>query len=183
MYAVISIKGKQYRVEEGRKVAVDKIDAKEGSAVKVDKVLAVEINGEHLFGEDAAKAQVKAKITEHFRDDKIVVLKYKSKNRYRKTTGHKQKLTMINIEEINVPGIEKPVKKVEKPKQTPKPKAESVKKEPEVKETEKAPKLTEGEAGAPAESVGKKSKESKPSAEKEAKKTSSSEAASKKTEE
>lgn len=120
MYAVILVKGKQYRVEEGEQVAVDKINAKEGSPVSVDKVLAIEVNGEHLFGAEAAKAQIKAKIVEHFRGDKVTVFKYKSKNRYRRTLGHKQKLTMLEIEEINVPGVEKPAKKVEKPKKAPK---------------------------------------------------------------
>lgn len=128
MYAVILVKGKQYRVEEGEKFAVDKINAKEGSPVSVDKVLAIEINGEHLFGVEAGKAQIKAKVVEHFRDDKITVFKYKSKNRYRRTLGHKQKLTMLEIEEINVPGIEKP-KKVEKPKKAPKTEDKTKKKE------------------------------------------------------
>ena len=173
MYAVILIKGKQYRVEEGAEVAVDKINAKEGSSYTIDKVLAVEANGQHLFGEDVSKASVKAKIAEHFRGDKITVLKYKNKSRYRRTLGHKQQLTLLKIEEINVHGITKPASKVEKPKVLPKPKAETVKKEVKKEaQKESKPKATiKPKATTPAgNQVAKKPSISKTTTEKEEKK-------------
>lgn len=102
MYAIVEISGKQYKVQEGDIVFVNRMDnLEEGSSVVFDKVLFVSNNGKVKIGEDTVKgAKVKATVIGHGKAKKIIVFKYKAKKNYRRTQGHRQPYTKIQIEKI-----------------------------------------------------------------------------------
>lgn len=101
MYAVINSGGKQYRVQPGETVRVDKLDAEVGQNVKFEEVLAVQTDKEFKVGTPTvAGASVKATVLDHGRADKIIVFKFKRKKQYKKTTGHRQDYTAVKISEI-----------------------------------------------------------------------------------
>ncbi|MGI6424900.1 MAG: 50S ribosomal protein L21 [Tepidanaerobacteraceae bacterium] len=101
MYAIIETGGKQYRVSEGDVIRVEKLSAKEGELVELDKVLAVSKDDQLLVGKPwLDEAKVTAKVLQHGRGDKIIVFKYKPKKNYRKKQGHRQPFTEIQIEKI-----------------------------------------------------------------------------------
>lgn len=98
--AVILMGGKQYIVSENDELSVEKIDTKEKGAFEVKDVLAV-INGDEIeIGSPRAKAKVTAEVIEHGRGEKIHVIKYKPKVRYRRKIGHRQAYTKIKITSI-----------------------------------------------------------------------------------
>lgn len=102
MYAIIETGGKQYKVQEGDVVFIEKLSAEEGEAVVFDKVLA--ISGEDSFkaGSPVIEgASVNAKVLGHGKDKKIIVFKYKPKKGYRRKQGHRQPYTKVQIEKIN----------------------------------------------------------------------------------
>src|ERR1700759_1015199 len=96
MYAVIESGGKQYKVEEGTALFVDRLDAKEGDKVSLRPVLFRD--GEVIVGaKDLAKVKIEAKVAEHLRGEKIKVFKYKAKKGYRKRAGHRSELTRLEV--------------------------------------------------------------------------------------
>ena len=101
MYAVIETGGKQYRVQEGDVVFVEKLSASEGEEYTFDKVLAVSKNDELLTGNPVEGATVSAKVLSQGKDKKIIVFKYKPKKGYRRKQGHRQPHTKVQIEKIN----------------------------------------------------------------------------------
>ncbi|KGG80192.1 50S ribosomal protein L21 [Caloranaerobacter azorensis] len=102
MYAVIETGGKQYRVQEGDTLFIEKVAGNEGETVKFDKVLLVSNDGEVKIGKPFVEgATVDAKIVEHGKGKKIIVFKYKAKKDYRKKQGHRQPYTKVVIEKIN----------------------------------------------------------------------------------
>lgn len=102
MYAVIETGGKQYKVQEGDVVFIEKLVADEGAVVNFDKVLAVAGEGSVTFGNPVvASASVSAKVLGHGKEKKIIVFKYKAKKNYRNKTGHRQPYTKVQIEKIN----------------------------------------------------------------------------------
>jgi large subunit ribosomal protein L21 len=102
MYAIILTGGKQYKVQEGDVVFVEKLFAEEGEAITFDKVLAVSKEGTVNFGAPIlAAASVNAKILSHGKGEKIVVFKYKAKKNVKKKQGHRQPYTKVQIEKIN----------------------------------------------------------------------------------
>jgi len=101
MYAVIETGGKQYRVAPGQTIEVDTIAGDIGSAVEFDRVLALSNEANELVLGDALKtARVRGKIASHGRGDKILVFKFKRKKQYKKTIGHRQNYTRVQVEEI-----------------------------------------------------------------------------------
>ncbi len=103
MYAIVEISGKQYKVQEGDIVFVDRLEAEEGNEVSFDKVLFVSDDKKISIGEDTVKgAVVKATVIGHGREKKVIVYKYKAKKNERKTRGHRQPYTKIQIEKISV---------------------------------------------------------------------------------
>ncbi len=101
MYAVIETGGKQFRVEEGNVLFVEKLEANVGDTVTIDKVLLVEKDGVVKVGTpvvDGAKAVLK--VVEHGKGKKIVVFKYKPKKNYRRKQGHRQPYTKVVVEAI-----------------------------------------------------------------------------------
>ncbi len=103
MYAIVEISGKQYKVQEGDIVFVDRIEsAEEGQELTFDKVLLVSDGKKVTVGTDTVKgATVTASVVGHGKSKKIVVFKYKAKKNYRRTQGHRQPYTKIQIEKIS----------------------------------------------------------------------------------
>ncbi|QEK12035.1 50S ribosomal protein L21 [Crassaminicella thermophila] len=102
MYAIIETGGKQYRVQEGDTLFVEKIEANEGETVEFDKVLALSKEGKLSVGAPVVDgAKVSATVLENGKAPKIIVFKYKAKKDYRKKQGHRQPYTKIKIEKIN----------------------------------------------------------------------------------
>lgn len=100
-FAVIKTGGKQYIVTEGVWYEFEKLDAEEGAQVVFEEVLLVSDKGTVKIGEPFVNgAKVTGKVIEQFKDKKVVVLKYKPKKRYRKTTGHRQNKSKVMIEKI-----------------------------------------------------------------------------------
>ena len=99
MYAVIESCGKQYKVAEGDVVFFEKLDAEEGKKVKFDNVVLVSGNdGKIEVGSPYVKgAKVEGKVVSHGKAKKILVYKYKAKKNYRRTQGHRQPYTKVEI--------------------------------------------------------------------------------------
>lgn len=101
MYAVLTTGGKQYRVQEGDVLFVEKLNAEVDATVELTEVLAVSKNGELKVGTPVVEgAKVVAKVLSQGKAKKVVVFKYKRKKDYRKKTGHRQSYTKLVIEKI-----------------------------------------------------------------------------------
>jgi large subunit ribosomal protein L21 len=102
-YAVIESGGKQYKVEEGSSLLVDRLDAKEGDKVNLRPVL---FRGDDVLagGKALEKVKVEAKVTEHLRGPKIKVFKYKAKKGYRRRAGHRSELTRLEVTKLKGKG-------------------------------------------------------------------------------
>ncbi len=101
MYAVIETGGKQYRVSPGQTIEVDTIVGDVGADVEFDRVLAISSDANELsLGEGLKSARVRGKIAAHGRGDKIIVFKFKRKKQYKRTIGHRQNFTRVQVEEI-----------------------------------------------------------------------------------
>jgi large subunit ribosomal protein L21 len=100
MYAVIETGGKQYRVAPGQTIDVDTLAGDIGTAVEFDRVLAVSNDGGLSLGDAVKSARVRGKIMAHGRGDKILVFKFKRKKQYKRTIGHRQDYTRVQVEEI-----------------------------------------------------------------------------------
>ena len=102
MYAVIQTGGKQYRVQQGDVIFVEKINAQADEAVTFDEVLLVGNDGETKIGTPVvAGAKVEGKVLEQVKSKKIVVYKYKAKKNERKKQGHRQPYTKVEITAVN----------------------------------------------------------------------------------
>ena len=101
MYAVIETGGKQYRVSPGQTIEVDTLTGDVGSAVEFSRVLAISNDSNELvLGDALANAKVTGKIAGHGRGDKVIVFKFKRKKQYKRTIGHRQNYTRVQVEEI-----------------------------------------------------------------------------------
>lgn len=102
MYAVIETGGKQYRVEEGDLLKVEKLEAEAGDKLELDKVLAVggdelKVGKPYLEG-----AKVLVNVKDQSKHKRIVVGKFRPKSGYRRTRGHRQAYTLIEVESIQL---------------------------------------------------------------------------------
>ena len=103
MFAVIESGNKQYMVKEGDELLVEKLNGKEGSKVKVDKVLLVEDGKKSLIGQPIVKkAKVTASMIGQEKGDKKIIFKYKKRKDYRRKIGHRQQYSRIKIEKIEI---------------------------------------------------------------------------------
>ena len=101
MYAVLTTGGKQYRVQEGDVIFVEKLNAEVDSTVELTEVLAVSKDGELKVGAPVVEgAKVVAKVLAQGKAKKVVVFKYKRKKDYRRKNGHRQPYTKIVVEKI-----------------------------------------------------------------------------------
>ncbi|HEY3357778.1 MAG TPA: 50S ribosomal protein L21 [Polyangia bacterium] len=101
MYAVIQTGGKQYRVQPGETIKVEKIDAAAGNTVEFSEVLMV-ADGENVrIGTPLLEGvKVAAEVVKQDRDEKILVYKYRRRNAWHKKQGHRQPFTAIKVTEI-----------------------------------------------------------------------------------
>jgi large subunit ribosomal protein L21 len=106
MYAILETGGKQYRVQPGDTIHVERLSAEPGETLQLDSVLLLAGDGERarVGTPSVPGAVVQAEVLEHARGDKIIVFRYKSKVRYRRKTGHRQALTRLRITDILVDG-------------------------------------------------------------------------------
>jgi len=101
--AVIKTGGKQYKVAEGDKIQIEKLDGKEGKKIDFKDVLLIadEKGSDIKIGDPLVKgAKVSGLIEEQYKDKKITVIKYKAKVRYKRKLGHRQHKTLVKIENV-----------------------------------------------------------------------------------
>jgi large subunit ribosomal protein L21 len=99
-YAVIETGGKQYRVEKGSTLLVDRLSAKEGD--KVDLRPVAFRDKEMVLGKDLEKVKVEAKVAGHERGPKLRIFKYRPKKGYRRRAGHRSELTRLEITDVKM---------------------------------------------------------------------------------
>jgi large subunit ribosomal protein L21 len=114
IYAIVETGGKQYRVNPGQTIDVERLDVAEGDTVELDRVLLIGDGDQVTIGTPTVEgAKVVATSKGTAKGDKVIVFKYKPKVRYRKKTGHRQLHTRLVVDKILVPGAAE-----EKPKKT-----------------------------------------------------------------
>jgi len=101
MYAIVKTGGKQYRVEEGQTLLVERLPVEEGGKLALEPLL-YRGDDDILDGADLAKVKVEAKVVEHTRGPKLRIVKFKPKRGYKRRTGHRQDLTRIEITQIKL---------------------------------------------------------------------------------
>ena len=111
MYAVIRTGGKQYKVKVGDLVDVEKLGGDDGASLELEPLLVVDDDGNVTSAAaDLAKAKVTASVVDQHRGKKIRVFTYKNKTRQRRTMGHRQSLTRLKVETIDLPGRKRPAR-------------------------------------------------------------------------
>lgn len=106
MYAIIESCGKQYKVAEGDVVFFEKLDTEEGKKVTFDKVILVSDDKKVEVGAPYVKGvKVEGKVVENGKAKKIIVYKYKAKKNYRRTQGHRQPFTKVEITKITLAAV------------------------------------------------------------------------------
>lgn len=100
-FAIIKLNNRQYMVHKGDKVHVEKLEGKVGEKIIINEVLLDMKNGKISIGTPMIKGRkVEAKVVKQYKGKKIKVFKYRAKSRYRKTKGHRQNYTEIEITKI-----------------------------------------------------------------------------------
>lgn len=116
MYAVIETGGKQYRVQEGDVITIEKLKVSAGDDIAFDRVLVLNDGEKVQVGAPILEsAKVFGTVVENGKGEKVIIFKYKSKKDYRKKQGHRQPYTMVKIESLSADGKPAPKKVVEKP--------------------------------------------------------------------
>ncbi len=100
--AVIKTGGKQYKVKEGETIKIEKLSLDPGKKVKFETLMIADTDGSSLdLGAPSLGEKVEAEVLSEGKNKKILVVKYKNKTRYKKTTGHRQNFTRVKIEKIS----------------------------------------------------------------------------------
>ena len=103
MYAVVETSGKQYKVSAGEIIDVDKLPVEVGEKIELDRVLLVADGEEVRVGQPTIEgAKILATVTDHVKGPKIIIFKYRPRQRYRRKKGHRQTYTRLTIDEIVV---------------------------------------------------------------------------------
>ena len=101
MYALVEIKGKQYKAEKGSVLTVDRFENQNGEAVELDKVLLVSDGDNTKVGAPYVDgAKVKAVVEDSFKNKKVKILKFKRRKGYLRQKGHRQQFTKLKVEDI-----------------------------------------------------------------------------------
>ncbi|MEY4632307.1 MAG: ribosomal protein [Pseudomonadota bacterium] len=100
MYAVIKTSGHQFKVQKGDKIRVNRLSGKVGDKVSFDEVLLVGGSKVAVGAPMVKGARVEGTITEHTHNDKVVIFKYMRRKNYKRTRGHKQAVSVIEINTI-----------------------------------------------------------------------------------
>jgi len=112
MYAIVKTGGKQYRVEKGQTLLVERLSAAEGDTVTLEPMLFR--SDDTVFDKDGlAKVKVEAKVVGHERGPKLRVFKFKPKRGYKRRTGHRQELTRIEVTDLKLLSRKPPAKKTD----------------------------------------------------------------------
>jgi large subunit ribosomal protein L21 len=98
-YAIVKTGGKQYRVEAGQTLLVERLSAGDGDSVALEPLLFVD-GASVVDGSDLSGVSVKARVVAHERGPKLRVVKFKPKRGYKRRTGHRQSLTRIEVTEV-----------------------------------------------------------------------------------
>ncbi len=109
MYAIVKAGGKQYRVEKGQKLLIERVREDEGATLALEPIL-YRSDDAVFSAAELKKVKVEAKVLEHLRGPKIRVFKFKPKRGYKRTMGHRQELTRIEVTDIKM-AARKPAKK------------------------------------------------------------------------
>jgi large subunit ribosomal protein L21 len=99
MFAIVKVGGKQYRMEEGKEVVVDRLDAAEGATVELPSLLVADGDDVRLAA-DGKEATVTAVVVEHLRGPKIRISRFKPKRGFRKKAGFRAGLTKLEVQKI-----------------------------------------------------------------------------------
>jgi len=103
MFAIVTIAGQQFKVEEGQEIFVHQLEAEEGDNVNFDQVLLVENDGNVQLGTPIlGGASIGATVLGHQRGDKVIVFKKKRRKGYKKKNGHRQHFTKLKIDNITI---------------------------------------------------------------------------------
>lgn len=101
MYAIVSTGGKQYKVAEGDIIDIEKLEAEEGQTVTFGDVLFFNNDTAPVTDPEAlAKVTVEGEVLKQYRDDKVIVFKFRRRKRYHRTRGHRQYLTKVRITKV-----------------------------------------------------------------------------------
>jgi large subunit ribosomal protein L21 len=101
-YAVIQTGGKQYRVESGNEIDVEKLDVEVGTDIDFSEVLLVSDGADLQVGEPfVSGAKVSAEVVDQFKDDKVIAFKFRRRKGYHRTVGHRRQLTRLKIKTIS----------------------------------------------------------------------------------
>lgn len=100
MFAIVTIAGQQFKVEEGQEIFVHQLEAKEGDSLSFDQVLLTDNDGDVSVGTPILNVTVNATVLGHQKGDKVIVFKKKRRKGYRKKNGHRQHFTKIKIDSI-----------------------------------------------------------------------------------
>jgi large subunit ribosomal protein L21 len=110
MYAIVKTGGKQYRVEQGQSLLVERLPDDEGASVTLQPLLYVD--GDSVVdGDELSKVSVDAKVLAHERGPKLRVVKFKPKRGYKRRNGHRQELTRVEVTSIKLAARRSPAKK------------------------------------------------------------------------
>ena len=115
MYAIVDIKGKQFKVEKDQTLNIPKIDDKIGSKIEFNKILLTNNNGKISTN---SSIKVIAEVLSHEVDKKIIVFKFKRRKGYQKKNGHKQQYTKIKIKDLKAASTKKTTVKAASTKKT-----------------------------------------------------------------
>ena len=103
MYAIVKTGGKQYRVEQGQTLLVERLPVDDGGQATLQPLLYVD--GDNVVdGDELAKVSIQARVVGHERGPKLRVVKFKPKRGYKRRTGHRQELTKIEIVSVKLSG-------------------------------------------------------------------------------
>jgi len=116
MYAIIKAGGKQYRVQKGDVIKVEKMNVEAGDTVTFDEVLLISDEKKVSVGAPVLKgASVEAKVVENGKNAKVIIYKYKPKKDFKKKQGHRQPYTMVEIQNIRKTAPRKKAEAAEAP--------------------------------------------------------------------
>ena len=113
MYAIVKTGGKQYKVEPGTVVSIEKLPAEVGEEVELPVIFFADGDVIEADPEKAASTKVTAKVLDQFKDKKQLVFKFKKRKGYKKLRGHRQQLTRVRIMQVGSEKWKKPAKKAE----------------------------------------------------------------------
>ena len=175
MYAIVEIAGQQFKVEEGKKIFVHRLETEKDTILEFDRVLLVEDNDKILVGEPTIENFiVEGKVLDHVRGDKVIVFKKKKKKGYRVKNGHRQNFSEVEIIGIGEKGtiVRKESLKKVKVKKAAEPKVAEAVEVAEVAETRTRVRKPAAKAAVKKETAPKaeKTAEKKPAAKKVSKK-------------